>query len=129
MVSSVLAAHAADDPAARDTRVAVIWVVAFVVVTVAVTGISGRAAWSAPIVLRHGPQFLRARRWSGRNAVATSSAGIRGVVTLIAVSLLPPQTENLEFLRFLALIVVIGMLLEGLLLPAIVRALKLPSPN
>ena len=34
-----------------DTRVAVIWVVAFVVVTVAITGFTGRVGWSAPIVL------------------------------------------------------------------------------
>ena len=34
-----------------DTRVAVIWVVAFVVVTVAITGFSGRVGWSAPIAL------------------------------------------------------------------------------
>jgi hypothetical protein len=34
-----------------DTRVAVIWAVAFVVVTVAITGLSGRVGWSAPIAL------------------------------------------------------------------------------
>src|SRR5690348_6696572 len=34
-----------------DTRVAVIWVVAFVVVTVAITGFTGRVGWSAPIAL------------------------------------------------------------------------------
>jgi len=81
------------------------------------------------LIYRRGPQFLRARSWSWRNAVAVSSAGIRGVVTLIAVFLLPPATPNLEFLRFVALVVVIGTLLEGLLLPAVIRALKLPTPN
>ena len=81
------------------------------------------------LVYRHGPQFLRARSWSWRNAVAVSSAGIRGVVTLIAVFLLPVGTPDLEFLRFLALVVVVGTLLEGLLLPTIIRALKLPTPN
>jgi Na+/H+ antiporter len=81
------------------------------------------------VVYRFGPQFLRARSWRWRNAVAVSSAGIRGVVTLIAVFLLPASTPHLEFLRFIALVVVVGTLLEGLLLPTIIRALKLPAPN
>ena len=34
-----------------DTRVAVIWAVAFVVVTVTITGFTGRVGWSAPIAL------------------------------------------------------------------------------
>ena len=72
---------------------------------------------------------MRGRSWSWRNGIAVSSAGIRGVVTLIAVFLLPPGTPSLDFLRFLALVVVVGTLLEGLLLPVIIRALKLPTPN
>jgi len=81
------------------------------------------------LIYRRGPRFLRGRSWSWRNGVAVSSAGIRGVVTLIAVYLLPSTTHGLEFLRFLALVVVVGTLLEGLLLPVIIRGLKLPSPN
>jgi len=81
------------------------------------------------LLYRRGPAFLRGRSWSWRNGVAVSSAGIRGVVTLIAVYLLPAGTPNLQFLRFLALVVVVGTLLEGLLLPVIIRALKLPTPN
>ncbi len=72
---------------------------------------------------------MRGRSWSWRNGIAVSSAGIRGVVTLIAVYLLPASTPSLDFLRFLALVVVVGTLLEGLLLPVIIRALKLPTPN
>ncbi|HEU0206985.1 MAG TPA: Na+/H+ antiporter [Pseudolysinimonas sp.] len=81
------------------------------------------------VIYRRGPRFLRGRSWSWRNGVAVSSAGIRGVVTLIAVYLLPVGTPSLEFLRLLALVVVVGTLLEGLLLPPIIRVLKLPSPN
>jgi len=81
------------------------------------------------LIYRRGPRFLRGRSWSWRNGIAVSSAGIRGVVTLIAVYLLPAHTPGLEFLRFLALVVVVGTLLEGLLLPVIIRALKLPTPN
>ena len=90
-----------------------------------------RFIWVMTLTLlyRRGPTFLRGRSWSWRNDVAVSSAGIRGVVTLIAVYLLPAHTPGLPFLRFLALVVVVGTLLEGLLLPMIIRALKLPSPN
>ena len=90
-----------------------------------------RFIWVMTLTLlyRRGPRFLRGRSWSWRNGVAVSSAGIRGVVTLIAVFLLPRSTHGLEFLRFLALVVVVGTLLEGLLLPVIIRALKLPTPN
>jgi Na+/H+ antiporter len=93
--------------------------------------IVSRFVWvmSLTFIYRRGPQFLRARSWSWRNAVAVSSAGIRGVVTLIAVFLLPSETIHLEFLRFIALVVVVATLLEGLLLPTIIRALKLPTPN
>jgi CPA1 family monovalent cation:H+ antiporter len=90
-----------------------------------------RFVWvmSLTLLYRRGPRFLRGRSWSWRNGLAVSSAGIRGVVTLIAVFLLPTDTRGLEFLRFLALVVVVGTLLEGLLLPMIIRVLKLPSPN
>jgi CPA1 family monovalent cation:H+ antiporter len=90
-----------------------------------------RFVWVFAVTLlyRRGPRLLRARSWSWRNGVAVGSAGIRGVVTLIAVFLLPAQTPHLEFLRFLALVVVVGTLLEGLLLPTVIRALKLPTPN
>lgn len=93
--------------------------------------IVSRVVWTLLVTTfyRHGPAFVRARSWSWRNAVAVSSAGIRGVVTLIAAYLLPVGTPNLEFLRFLALVVVVGTLLEGLLLPLIIRALRLPAPN
>ncbi|MES1169547.1 MAG: cation:proton antiporter, partial [Leifsonia sp.] len=49
MLLSPSALAAASAPV--DTRVAVIWAVAFVVVTVAITGFSGRVGWSAPIAL------------------------------------------------------------------------------
>jgi CPA1 family monovalent cation:H+ antiporter len=51
------------------------------------------------------------------------------VVTLAAVFLLPPETPDREFLQFLAFIVVVGTLLEGLALPWVIRRLKLPPPN
>ena len=60
---------------------------------------------------------------------AVSFAGIRGVVTLAAVFLLPDATPHKEFLQFLAFVVVVGTLLEGLALPWVIRRLKLPPPD
>jgi Na+/H+ antiporter len=80
-------------------------------------------------VYRFGTPRLRELSWSWRNGVATSFAGMRGVVTLVAVFLLPPETPAREFLQFLAFAVVVGTLLEGLALPWIIRGLRLPAPN
>jgi monovalent cation/hydrogen antiporter len=99
-------------------------------VGVLVALVVARFAWVFGLTLlyRHGPRFLRARSWSWKNAVATSAAGIRGVVTLVAAFLLPDIPER-PFLQLLAFVVVVGTLLEGLLLGPILRALKLPPPN
>lgn len=69
------------------------------------------------------------RSWSWGNGIAVSAAGVRGVVTLAAVFLLPEDTPSREFLQFLAFVVVVGTLLSGLALPRIIRALHLPPPN
>ena len=78
---------------------------------------------------RYGPQRLRERGWNWPTGIAVSFAGIRGVVTLAAVFLLPPQTPHREFLQFLAFVVVVATLLEGLALPWIIRRLQLPPPD
>ncbi|MEO8908157.1 MAG: Na+/H+ antiporter [Microbacteriaceae bacterium] len=90
-----------------------------------------RFSWMAAVTLlyRNGPRRLRERGWSWRTSIAVSFAGIRGVVTLAAVFLLPPQTPYREFLQFLAFVVVVGTLLEGLALPWIIRRLRLPAPD
>jgi Na+/H+ antiporter len=80
-------------------------------------------------VYRFGPQWLRGRGWSWRTGIAVSFAGIRGVVTLAAVFLLPEETPSREFLQFLAFVVVAGTLLEGLALPWLIRRLRLPAPD
>jgi monovalent cation/hydrogen antiporter len=54
---------------------------------------------------------------------------VRGVVTLAAVFLLPPETPAREYLQFLAFVVVVASLLGGLALPWIVRRLHLPRPS
>ncbi|MFF1571523.1 Na+/H+ antiporter [Leifsonia sp. NPDC058292] len=80
-------------------------------------------------VYRYGPERLRERGWNWPTGIAVSFAGIRGVVTLAAVFLLPKETPHREFLQFLAFIVVVATLLEGLALPWIIRRLKLPPPD
>jgi len=76
-----------------------------------------------------GPRFVRRRAWGWKTSIAVSAAGIRGVVTLAAVFLLPDETPERELLQFLAFVVVVGTLVEGLLLPRIIRSLKLPPPD
>ncbi|WP_285114633.1 cation:proton antiporter [Leifsonia sp. fls2-241-R2A-40a] len=78
---------------------------------------------------RYGPRRLRERGWSWPTGIAVSFAGIRGVVTLAAVFLLPAATPHREFLQFLAFVVVVGTLLEGLALPWVIRRLHLPPPD
>jgi monovalent cation/hydrogen antiporter len=59
-----------------------------------------------------------------------SWAGMRGVVTLAAVFVLPQDTPNREVLVFIALVVVAGtLLLQGATLPWLVRILRLPGPD
>ncbi len=59
-----------------------------------------------------------------------SWAGMRGVVTLAAVFVLPQSTPHREVLVFAALVVVAGtLLLQGSTLPLLVRRLALPGPD
>ncbi|MFE1644034.1 cation:proton antiporter [Microbacterium sp. P01] len=93
--------------------------------------VASRFAWvmATTVIYRHGPQRMRERSWTYPNGVAVASAGVRGVVTLAAVFLLPESTPERSYLQLLAFIVVVASLLGGLALPAIIRALKLPPPN
>lgn len=65
-----------------------------------------------------------------RHSVVVSWAGMRGVVTLAAVLLLPEDTPQLPVLKLLALVVVAGtLLLQGTSLPWLVRLLHLRGPS
>ncbi len=56
--------------------------------------------------------------------------GMRGVVTLAAVFLIPPETPQREVLVLVAFVVTVGtLLLQGLTLPWLVRKLKVPGPD
>jgi len=93
--------------------------------------IVARFVWisSVRFFYRVGPKRLRARNWSWNTTVAIGFSGMRGVVTLAAAFLLPAETVQKSFLQFLAFVVVVGTLLQGLALPWIIRRLKLPPPN
>jgi len=84
---------------------------------------------AANAAFAHGPRSVRGRAWGWKTVTAVSSAGIRGVVTLAAVFLLPERTPERELLQILAFVVVVGTLAEGLALPRIIRGLRLPPPN
>ncbi|WP_405164031.1 Na+/H+ antiporter [Nocardia sp. NBC_01499] len=64
------------------------------------------------------------------NSTVVSWAGMRGVVTLAAVLLLPEDTPQLPVLKLLALVVVAGtLLLQGTSLPWLVKLLHLRGPS
>jgi CPA1 family monovalent cation:H+ antiporter len=86
--------------------------VVYVFACVAVLRTTGRGAWPWPV------------------ATVVSWAGMRGVVTLAAVFLLPTDTPNRELLALAAFVVVAGtLLLHGLTLPWLVRRLGLRGPD
>ncbi|HZC72923.1 MAG TPA: Na+/H+ antiporter [Jatrophihabitans sp.] len=96
-------------------------------VVLAVT-IAARIVWMFAVVaiLR----ALRMRAWDWRVTAIVSWAGMRGVVTLAAVFLLPPDTPQRELLALVAFSVVAGTLLvQGLTLPWVVRRVNLPAPD
>lgn len=107
------------------------WEMALICVAMILFLLVERFVWLVitTVIFRYGPQRLRNRGWSWRNSFAVGFAGIRGVVTLAAVFLLPVETPQRAFLQFLAFVVVVGTLLQGLALPMVARALKLPPPN
>jgi CPA1 family monovalent cation:H+ antiporter len=73
---------------------------------------------------------LRLSAWSWPVTLVVSWAGMRGVVTLAAVFLLPADTPQRALLALAAYVVVAGsLLLQGLTLPWLVRRLRLPAPD
>ncbi|MGN6409664.1 MAG: cation:proton antiporter [Curtobacterium sp.] len=102
-----------------------------VIGVVLVTLVAARLGWSFAVtaVYRWGPTRLRRRSWQWRLNVPVTVAGVRGVVTLAAVFLLPEETPHRAFLQFLAFVVVVATLLLGLSLPWVIRRTALPPPN
>jgi CPA1 family monovalent cation:H+ antiporter len=68
--------------------------------------------------------------WNWRVSAIVSWAGMRGVVTLAAVFLLPTDTPQRALLTLAAFTVVAGtLLIQGLTLPWVVRRVDLPAPD
>jgi monovalent cation/hydrogen antiporter len=97
-------------------------------VVVLVATILARIVWMVLVVgvLR----ALRMNVWDWRVSAVVSWAGMRGVVTLAAVFLLPAKTPERALLGLAAFTVVAGtLLIHGLSLPWLVRRLNLPGPD
>lgn len=65
-----------------------------------------------------------------QSAFLVAWTGMRGVVTLAAVFLLPPETPQREVLVLIAFVVTVGtLMIQGLSIPLFVRWLKVPGPD
>ncbi|MEP6851842.1 MAG: Na+/H+ antiporter [bacterium] len=96
------------------------------------TVVLARMVWvNATVALYHyGTRRMRKNAWSWPAGIVVSWAGMRGVVTLAAVFLLPSDTPQLAVLQLVAFVVVAGTLVgQGLTLPPLVRRLNLPHPD
>jgi Na+/H+ antiporter len=90
--------------------------------------IAARIVWTVAVVLTM--KLFRLTVWPWQTSVVVAWAGMRGVVTLAAVFLLPADTPQRALLALAAFTVVAGtLLIQGLTLPWLVRRLKLPSPD
>ncbi|HEV7624327.1 MAG TPA: cation:proton antiporter [Amnibacterium sp.] len=104
---------------------------ALIIVGIYLAMVLVRYLWvfATTVLYRFGPERLRERRWGWRTAFAISFSGVRGVVTLAAVFLLPPATPQAGFLQLAAFVVVVLSLLQGLGLSSLVRWMRLPLPS
>ena len=102
-------------------------VIPICVAILAVT-IATRVVWMFGVVgVLH---LLRLRSWSSGETLIVAWAGMRGVVTLAAVFLLPLDTPERSLLALAAFVVVAGtLLINGTTLPWLVRRVGLPSPD
>lgn len=117
--------------AAIETEIPVLTMV-WICVLMLVLLLVSRLVWGLGLtaVFRFGPERFRRQSWHWHQTVVVSFAGVRGVVTLAAVFLLPDATPQRGFLQLLAFVVVIGTLLQSLLLPVLMRVLpSLVAPN
>lgn len=94
-----------------------------------------RLVWvfaASGLLLRRGPEARTGEPmpmlW--RSSFLIGWAGMRGVVTLAAAFTVPEHTEHREVLLIIAFAVVAGTLLgQGMTLPTLARALRVPGPD
>jgi monovalent cation/hydrogen antiporter len=107
------------------------WICAAVLAATIVT----RVLWMAGIgTLKRILHRLRVDRrkkvWPWRYSAVIAWAGMRGVVTLAAAFVLPPNTPQRAVLVLAAFVVVAGTLVvQGMTLPPLIRRLRLPRPD
>ncbi len=102
-------------------------------VAVLVAVIVLRIVWVFPAT--YGPRLIRKVRESEpspppKAVFLVAWTGMRGVVTLAAVFLLPADTPQREVLVLMAFVVTVGtLMIQGLTIPTLVRLLKVPGPD
>ncbi|WP_432950330.1 Na+/H+ antiporter [Kribbella sp. CA-253562] len=106
--------------------------IAIATIGVFLTVVLIRPIWMFPVTMLSRRVLGRSRpgpvSWQGLTVL--SWAGMRGVVTLAAVFVLPEDTPHREVLVFIALAVTAGtLLLQGSTLPWLVRRMRLPGPD
>ncbi|GAA1434792.1 Na+/H+ antiporter [Microlunatus lacustris] len=106
--------------------------IALFVVAVLVGVMVLRMVWvtiSRFLIYRVDPETGEGRPpWS--HTIVVGWAGLRGVVTLAAAFLIPEDVEHRAVLIFAAMVVTAGtLLIQGLTLPALVRALRMRGPD
>ena len=80
-------------------------------------------------IFKHGNRHMRAQDLRWKYALIVSAANVRGVVTLAAIFLLPAETPGREVLQLMAFVVVVVSLFTGLLLPRLIKVVKLAPPE
>jgi monovalent cation/hydrogen antiporter len=107
----------------------VLWICAATLVAVVVL----RLAWvfaARYLLVRPGPDPDTGRRPPASYSFLIGWAGMRGVVTLAAAFVIPPETQYREVLLLIAFTVVAGTLfIQGLSLPWFARRLDVPGPD
>ena len=107
-------------------RIALVCVAALLVTIVVRIAYVMAAVWA----YKHGTRRMRTQAWGWSTGAVVGWAGMRGVVTLAAVFLLPEETPYREVLQLAAFVVVAGtLLIQGTTLPWLVRRLRLPAPS
>jgi len=118
--------------AVDDSDVAVSTIVVTSVVVLA-SVIALRLLWVFPATYlpRLIPHVAAAEpRPSWQTTFIVGWAGMRGVVTLAAVFLLPSDTPQREVLVLVAFVVTVGtLMIQGITLPWVVRRLRVPGPD
>lgn len=101
--------------------------------------VAAAAVFAAVVVIRFAWVFATAWMLRRRNdpealtpteTTVVSWAGMRGVVTLAAAFVLPPDTPERDVLILIALVVTAGtLIIEGTTLPLLIRRLAIPGPD